>query len=298
MSKNGKNGHDAPKARGKKIRVASSASATRLVARPGLHHYHNAKAGDFVPGLMHVNLGGYHISDIEFSAASTSTRTRSARTFRGDLPGPNNTIKFQEVPRMGVTVERGMTHDGLGKYLCRSSRRPPARPRTSSASSARPRPTSWSPTCRSAARRRRSGTSSRPSGGLGVHQRHPGVHRSRAVLAAPVRGRGPAGHRRRHQEPGRRDDHPSRADPPVRGPRRADRPHIPAQLRRQHRLPQHARARAARVEEDRKTNAVTSMSIAIDRDDIQSALATTCRGSRTAGGATSASRARRSGTSR
>ena len=83
----------------------------------GRYYYEDAD-DEFVPGLMHVDLGGYHVRDIEFVAPSTSTRTRSARTSpRRSTPKPNNTYVFQQVPHLGVPVDRGMTHDGLGKYL-------------------------------------------------------------------------------------------------------------------------------------------------------------------------------------
>ena len=84
----------------------------------GLHYYRNAKEADRIPGLMHVNLGGYHINDIEFVAAFDIDRTKVGKDLSEAIyAGQNNTFKFAEVPHTGVTVERGMTHDGLGKYL-------------------------------------------------------------------------------------------------------------------------------------------------------------------------------------
>jgi len=84
----------------------------------GLEFYKNAKDDDFVPGLMHVNLGGYHISDIEFSAAFDINVTKVGKDLSEAIwADPNNTIKFSDVPHLGVPVHRGMTHDGLGKYL-------------------------------------------------------------------------------------------------------------------------------------------------------------------------------------
>jgi myo-inositol-1-phosphate synthase len=71
-----------------------------------------------VPGLMHVDLGGYHISDIEISAAfDIDSRKVGKDVSEAVFTQPNNTVKFSDVPRLGVNVERGMTHDGLGKYL-------------------------------------------------------------------------------------------------------------------------------------------------------------------------------------
>jgi myo-inositol-1-phosphate synthase len=84
----------------------------------GVHFYQDAKAEDFVPGLMHVNLGGYHVRDIEFVAAfDIDSRKVGKDLSEAIFTEPNNTIKFSDVPHLGVPVHRGMTHDGLGKYL-------------------------------------------------------------------------------------------------------------------------------------------------------------------------------------
>jgi myo-inositol-1-phosphate synthase len=84
----------------------------------GIEYYRNASETDFVPGLMHVNLGGYHISDIEFSAAFDIDSTKVGKDLsEAVFSGPNNTYKFSDVPNLKVPVHRGMTHDGLGKYL-------------------------------------------------------------------------------------------------------------------------------------------------------------------------------------
>jgi myo-inositol-1-phosphate synthase len=84
----------------------------------GVEYYKNAADDDFIPGLMHVNLGGYHISDIEFSAAIDIDSTKVGKDLSEAIfSGPNNTYKFADVPAKGVEVVRGMTHDGLGKYL-------------------------------------------------------------------------------------------------------------------------------------------------------------------------------------
>ncbi|MBI5806634.1 inositol-3-phosphate synthase [candidate division TA06 bacterium] len=84
----------------------------------GVHYYRNAKPGDKVPGLMHVNLGGYHISDIEFSAAIDIDKNKVGKDLATAIyTKPNNTLKFCQVPKSGITVQRGMLHDGLGKYL-------------------------------------------------------------------------------------------------------------------------------------------------------------------------------------
>ena len=84
----------------------------------GVHFYRDAPDDAFVPGLMHVNLGGYHVSDIDFTAAFDIDRNKVGLDLAEAIwQAPNNTIKFAEVPKLGVTVSRGMTHDGLGKYL-------------------------------------------------------------------------------------------------------------------------------------------------------------------------------------
>jgi myo-inositol-1-phosphate synthase len=84
----------------------------------GVHFYQNAKDDDRVPGLMHVNLGGYHIRDIEFTAAFDVVDTKVGKDLSEAIYAyPNNTYRFADVPKMGVKVYRGMTHDGLGKYL-------------------------------------------------------------------------------------------------------------------------------------------------------------------------------------
>jgi myo-inositol-1-phosphate synthase len=84
----------------------------------GVYYYKNAKATEEVPGLMHVNLGGYHISDINFVAAFDIDKNKVGKDLSEAIyTKPNNTYKFCDVPITGVKVQRGMTHDGLGKYL-------------------------------------------------------------------------------------------------------------------------------------------------------------------------------------
>src|SRR5256714_485328 len=84
----------------------------------GVHHYRDADPDARVPGLMHVDLGGYHVRDVEFTAAFDIDRDKVGKDLAAAIwAGQNNTIKFAEVPKLGVEVKRGMTHDGLGKYL-------------------------------------------------------------------------------------------------------------------------------------------------------------------------------------
>ncbi|HEY9288961.1 MAG TPA: hypothetical protein VIT43_13165, partial [Candidatus Dormibacteraeota bacterium] len=103
----------------RKVRVAILGvgnCASSLVQ--GVEYYRNAKPGDSIPGIMHVDLGGYHIRDIEFSAAFDIDKEKVGKDLSEAIfSGHNNTVKFADVPHLGVKVERGMTHDGLGKYL-------------------------------------------------------------------------------------------------------------------------------------------------------------------------------------
>ncbi|MCP4423918.1 MAG: inositol-3-phosphate synthase [Chloroflexi bacterium] len=103
----------------KKVRVAIIGignCASSLVQ--GVEYYKNAADGEFVPGLMHVNLGGYHVRDIEFSAAIDIDAEKVDKDLSEAIwANQNNTIKFADVPHLGVPVVRGMTHDGLGYYL-------------------------------------------------------------------------------------------------------------------------------------------------------------------------------------
>lgn len=102
-----------------KIRVAIVGvgnCASSLVQ--GVEFYRNAKENEFVPGLMHVNLGGYHVRDIKFTAAFDVDKNKVGKDLSEAIfAQPNCTIKFCDVPKLGVEVMRGMTHDGLGKYL-------------------------------------------------------------------------------------------------------------------------------------------------------------------------------------
>jgi myo-inositol-1-phosphate synthase len=106
-------------ANAKKVRVALIGvgnCASSLVQ--GVHYYRNAQPDDFVPGLMHVNMAGYHVNDIEFSAAFDIDKNKVGQDIGEAIyAAPNNTFRFADVPLIGTKVHRGMTHDGLGKYL-------------------------------------------------------------------------------------------------------------------------------------------------------------------------------------
>ena len=84
----------------------------------GVQYYKDADPAEQVPGLMHVDLGGYHVRDVEFVAAFDIDSEKVGKDLSEAIwSGQNDTIKFADVPNLGVRVERGMTHDGLGKYL-------------------------------------------------------------------------------------------------------------------------------------------------------------------------------------
>lgn len=103
-----------PKVRAAIIGVGNCASS--LVQ--GVEFYRKAKNDDFIPGLMHVNLGAYHIGDIEFSVAIDIDKNKVGKDLSEAIfTKPNNTYKFCDVPKLGIEVIRGMTHDSLGKYL-------------------------------------------------------------------------------------------------------------------------------------------------------------------------------------
>ena len=92
----------------------------------GVHFYQQAEQGQPVPGLMHVELGGYHVRDIQFSAAFDVVDTKVGKDLSEAIFSyPNNTYKFQEVPHLDIPVDRGMTHDGLGKYLSQILKKSP-----------------------------------------------------------------------------------------------------------------------------------------------------------------------------
>ena len=107
------------KAKSRKIRVAIIGvgnCASSLVQ--GVYYYRNAKPSDRIPGIMHVDVGGYHLRDIDFVAAFDVDRNKVGKDLADAIyAAPNNTYRFADVPRTGVKVSRGMTHDGIGKYL-------------------------------------------------------------------------------------------------------------------------------------------------------------------------------------
>jgi myo-inositol-1-phosphate synthase len=96
--------------------VGAGNCASALVQ--GVHKYRDAASDEFVPGLMHVDLGGYQVRDIEFVAAFDVDARKVGRDLSEAIfAEPNNTVRFAEVPHIGVTVSRGRTLDGIGQYL-------------------------------------------------------------------------------------------------------------------------------------------------------------------------------------
>jgi myo-inositol-1-phosphate synthase len=104
---------------GKKVRVAIIGvgnCASSLVQ--GIQFYENAAEDTVIPGIMHSTVGGYHIRDIEFTIGIDVNVNKVGKDLSEAIfAEPNNTYKFAEVPHLNVPVVRGMTHDGLGKYL-------------------------------------------------------------------------------------------------------------------------------------------------------------------------------------
>src|SRR5438874_5411516 len=114
-STNGAGRYQADKVRVAIIGVGNCASSFVQ----GVRYYRGADPAEQVPGLMHVDVGGYHVSDIEFSAAFDIDADKVGKDLsQAIFAGQNNTLKLgDDVPKLGVPVQRGMTHDGLGKYL-------------------------------------------------------------------------------------------------------------------------------------------------------------------------------------
>ena len=115
---------------GSKIRVAIVGvgnCASSLVQ--GVHYYRDAARGERVPGLMHVEVAGYHVRDLEFVAAFDVDAKKVGRDLAEAIVAPpNNTIQFAEVPPVGIEVLRGPTLDGFGEYYRQQCEESPAEP--------------------------------------------------------------------------------------------------------------------------------------------------------------------------
>ena len=162
---------------------------------------------------MHVDLGGYHVRDIEFTAAFDVTKDKVGKDLAEAIwAHPNDTIKFADVPKTGIKVSRGMTHDGIGKYLSEVVEKAPGETddvvgilkETKTDVVVNYLPVGSEDGDEVVHR-------ADPRGRLRDGELHAGVHRPRGLLAAALRGGGRADHRRRHQVAGRRDDHAPRA---------------------------------------------------------------------------------------
>jgi myo-inositol-1-phosphate synthase len=114
----------------KTVRVAIAGvgnCASSLVQ--GVEYYRNAAVDDQVPGLMHVELGGYHVRDVEFVAAFDVDAAKVGLDLgKAIFAGQNNTVKFSDVPDLAVTVLRSPTYDGLGHYYREVVEDSPAEP--------------------------------------------------------------------------------------------------------------------------------------------------------------------------
>ena len=202
---------------------------------------------------MHVQFGDYHVRDIEFVAAfDVDAKKVGFDLAEAITASENNTIKICDVPPTGVTVQRGHTLDGLGKYYRETIDESDDEPVDVVAGAARtPRPTCSSATCPSGSEdAAKFYAQCAIDAGVAFVNALPVFIAVRPRVGQEVRGRRRADRRRRHQVAGRRHHHPPRAGQAVRGPRRRARPHLPAQRRRQHGLQEHARARAPGVQED------------------------------------------------
>ena len=202
---------------------------------------------------MHVDLGGYHIRDIEFTAAFDIDRTKVGKDLGEAIwAGQNNTMKFAKSPAQarGARVSRddprrpGQVPEGKDRQGARRDRRHRQDPEGHPHRRRRLLPAGRLRAGDQVVRRAGAG------GRLRLRQLHPRVHRPRGLLGQALQEGRAADRRRRHQVPGRRHDRAPHARAPVRRPRREDAAHLPAERRRQHGLLQHARARAPGVEED------------------------------------------------
>ncbi len=116
-STNGRSNGKAPASDKVRVAIIGAGNCANSLLQ-GVQYYKDASPDDSVPGLMHVDLGGYHIRDIEFVAAFDVVKGKVGVDLADAIwAPPNDTIKFADVPKTGVKVSRGMTHDGIGKYL-------------------------------------------------------------------------------------------------------------------------------------------------------------------------------------
>ena len=226
----------------------------------GLAHYQNGGANDQI-GLMHWDLGGYRPKDIKIVAAWDIDRRKVGKDVAGAIfEKPNCTTIFcDHVPQSEVTVEMGRVLDGYSEHMAEwpddRTFLPADLPQPEKADVVRRlketrdrRPPQLSAGGQPGGDRilRRM----RARGGGRLRQQHPGVHRLRRSLGGALPQGGRPDHRRRHQGAVGRDHRPPRAHRPVQEARSQARADLPAQHRRQYRLPQHVEPQAARLQED------------------------------------------------
>jgi myo-inositol-1-phosphate synthase len=117
-----------PTARSIKVAIAGVGNCASSLLQ-GVEYYRDADPNDRVPGLMHVSLGGYHVGDTQFVAAFDVDAAKVGLDIsKAIFTSNNNTLRFSEVPALGVTVERGPTLDGLGMYYRKAVEESPAPP--------------------------------------------------------------------------------------------------------------------------------------------------------------------------
>ncbi len=192
----------------------------------GIAYYRDADPNDVVPGLMHVVLGGYPVGALAPVAGGDVAAAKVGRALRAPAPAPRPLLPRR---RRGVPGHAGRRGPGAARLAGgRAGRLPARRVRVGAAPLRR----------------------GLPRGQGRLRQRHPGLHRLRPRMGEALRGGRRAHRRGRHQEQGRIHHRAPCPDPAVRGPRARARPHVPAERRRKHGLPQHARAGPTRVEED------------------------------------------------
>ncbi len=218
----------------------------------GLEYYKDADPEDRVPGLMHVDLGGYHVRDVKVVAAfDVDAKKVGTDVAEAIFSEPNNTIRFADVSATGVTVDRGRTLDGLGTYyrdVITESDVPEADVVQVLKDTRADVLVCYLPVGSEQAAKYYAQCAI--DAGVGFVNCLPVFISSTpewakkfADAGVPVIGDDIKSQVRRH-------DHAPGADEVVRGPRRQAQPHLSAQLRRQHGLHEHARARAPDVEED------------------------------------------------
>ena len=210
----------------------------------GITYYRDADPDDVVPGLMHVELGGYHVRDLKpvvaFDVDQAKVGTDLGKAIHAGL---NNTVRFAEVGELGVTVLRSPTFDGLGRYYREVLEESPTEPVDVAQALRDARAdvlVSYLPVGSEQAQRHYAQACL--DAGVGFVNAIPVFIASDPEWARRIQRRRRSHRRRRHQEPGRVDHRAPDPHPALRGPWSRPRPHLSAQFRRQYGLQEHARA--------------------------------------------------------